>query len=287
METSERYLELAERASEIRRRIDVKLEQSRTEGFRGAGAFRTDKLKSAVRSLREASSVVGEMPPAPPTLRARGSSFFVQIVRRALFWYTPQILRFQQIAADVAKEQLDAVEAIQREIAKLQTSIDNLRSTLTSVDDEVSSIRRSNRITTPSDNGCQECLGQYLDLLNNSGQDKIHPVIYVGERHREWLQSLHQTGFVVHALSGPEGMGELPADSAAAITAFDVIAELAFPATVTFIADCARVVRPGGIVIVRTPNSETDDLLRLLVRRNFVSVDILPNGCGLIARRSE
>ena len=287
MEISERYVELAERTSEIRRRIEAKLEQPRTEGFRGAGAFRADKLRAAVRSLREASTLVGEIPPAPPTMRARGSAFLLQLVRRALFWYTPQILRFQQIAADVAKEQLDAVDAIQREIGKLQTSIDNLRSALTAVDDEVLFRRVPSRIAPRLEKTYENsaCFREYFEVLNKSGRP-IQPVVDVGYGNDEWLQSLHQNGFVVHSVRSPEELGKLPSNSAAAITALD-IAELIVTATVTFMADCTRVVRPGGLVILRTANSETDDLLRVLARQSFASLDVLPNGCGLIARRSE
>ena len=48
------------------------------------------QLEEAFRTLESASSRMGKVPPAPPTLRGRVGAFLVKIVHRALFLvYTP------------------------------------------------------------------------------------------------------------------------------------------------------------------------------------------------------
>jgi len=53
---------------------------------------------------------IGDMPPQPPTWRARIGAVFVRIVRRALFWYTQQIVTFQRLVSNAAREQVQACE---------------------------------------------------------------------------------------------------------------------------------------------------------------------------------
>lgn len=65
-------------------------------------------LEPAVRSLYLSMSLVGELPPQPPSFRGRLGSLLVKAVRRTLFWYTPQIRDFQAgvVAAFDAHERL-------------------------------------------------------------------------------------------------------------------------------------------------------------------------------------
>lgn len=67
-------------------------------------------VRLAIQEASRACSHTGVLPPVPATLRGRIGSWLVQAVQRALFWYTPQILRFQNAAVRALEEQLSAVE---------------------------------------------------------------------------------------------------------------------------------------------------------------------------------
>lgn len=77
-------------------------------------------LMENVRAVRATHAAVGGMPPAPSSLRARVGSWFVRVVRRALFWYTDEILAFH-------REATAAIEQIAREIVALRAGLDGLQ----------------------------------------------------------------------------------------------------------------------------------------------------------------
>jgi 2-polyprenyl-3-methyl-5-hydroxy-6-metoxy-1,4-benzoquinol methylase len=68
--------------------------------------------KRLSRSVEPSLPQIGDMPPQPPTFRARVGALLVSIVRRALFWYTGQIRAFQTIVAEAAREQALAFQDI-------------------------------------------------------------------------------------------------------------------------------------------------------------------------------
>ena len=69
-------------------------------------------LEKTGLALEHTSSLVGQLPPEPPTFRGRMGAFFVKIVHRALFWYTPQIVRFQTTVTLYFKELLAAMKTV-------------------------------------------------------------------------------------------------------------------------------------------------------------------------------
>jgi hypothetical protein len=95
----------------------------------------TEKL---ARSLDWGQPRVGDMPPQPPTLRARIGAAVVWFVRRSLFWYSGQIVAFQRLVTNAAEEQLRTFAELERKvngseqsIARLQASLDQLRQEVT------------------------------------------------------------------------------------------------------------------------------------------------------------
>lgn len=62
------------------------------------------RVEGALTTLEGARAVVGELPPQPPTLRGRLGSLLVKTVRRALFWYTPQVAAFQRATSESLRE---------------------------------------------------------------------------------------------------------------------------------------------------------------------------------------
>jgi SAM-dependent methyltransferase len=120
-------------APRVRRQIsDLIRQETGDRGLQAEPTFRISgetavkqnpALLDNVDAVRLTHSKVGEVPPSPPTLRARIGSWFVRMVRRALFWYTPQILEFQRSAAR-------AIEELTGEVIALRAGLDELAAQL-------------------------------------------------------------------------------------------------------------------------------------------------------------
>ena len=82
------------------------------------------------QQLRDEVARLGEMPPRPPTLRARLGVFPVWLVRRALFWYTEQLRELQTRVIRVADEQLEVTRRMLDAQADMQAEIDQLKKAL-------------------------------------------------------------------------------------------------------------------------------------------------------------
>ncbi len=117
----------------------------------------------------------------------------------------------------------------------------------------------------------------YLSVLDKAGvRDAASPVLDLGCGRGEWLGLLLQHGyaargvdlnedFVAHGqqlgldLVYAEAVGYLgsqPEGSCAAVTAFHLVEHLPPGRLVDLLAQIHRVLRPGGIVILETPNPE-------------------------------
>jgi hypothetical protein len=93
------------------------------------------RLQEANTALEAGHSRVGVLPHVPPTLRGRVGGFLVRVIRRALFWYTPQIISFHGIVvrsfkaltaaietvATTGQQSRMALEAVDRQVAELRT----------------------------------------------------------------------------------------------------------------------------------------------------------------------
>jgi len=69
-------------------------------------------FESAVHSLDASKSLAGELPAQPPSFRGWLGGVLVKIVRRMLFWYTPQIREFQAGAVAAFHAQLALLRAL-------------------------------------------------------------------------------------------------------------------------------------------------------------------------------
>jgi 2-polyprenyl-3-methyl-5-hydroxy-6-metoxy-1,4-benzoquinol methylase len=83
----------------------------------------TDAL---VAGVLDGSALVGEMPPEPPTVRAKIGRVLVGIVRRAVFWLSAQIRSFQAAVAASQKEQAHLLRAEAAEIVNLRQTMEAL-----------------------------------------------------------------------------------------------------------------------------------------------------------------
>src|SRR5260370_13282327 len=130
-------MNVQEKVREMRRRVEREAAQdpacragSVEQALEELGVFRSSCLR-----LSSISDSVGRMPASPNTRRARFGGFLIRIIQRALFWYTPQIVRFQNEVAhalgagcslfDMQRQQIDAQ---QHEIRILKGELLRIRS---------------------------------------------------------------------------------------------------------------------------------------------------------------
>ncbi len=139
------------------------------------------------------------------------------------------------------------------------------------------------------DVGCGR--GEFLEILTSQGF-KARGV----DVNRAMVELCSELGYDVEHSDGIAFLRSQPADSCAVISSFHVVEHLTMEQLFAFLAESLRVLRPGGILILETPNPEnlmvstrtfyTDPthrhplpsaLLRFLVEaKGFVATDVEP-----------
>jgi len=94
----------------------------------GSSALEQAGIESALAALHGSYALVGQLPPEPPTWRGRVGARAVKLVKRMLFWYTPQIVRFQYSALRAFEEQAKALELANQRIRTLEQEVRALQS---------------------------------------------------------------------------------------------------------------------------------------------------------------
>jgi len=87
-------------------------------------------LRMAYEHMYAVRNGIGRLPPRPNTRRARIGAVLVAVVQSMLFWYTPQILRFNnagtaamEAACLSSEKQLEAMQHLVREIDELRLEL--------------------------------------------------------------------------------------------------------------------------------------------------------------------
>jgi O-antigen chain-terminating methyltransferase len=122
----------------------------------------------------------------------------------------------------------------------------------------------------------QSRLRAYLPFLRPLLRQQAGRVVDLGCGRGEWLELLGAEGIAAHGVDQDQGMLQacrerglevtqgdalgylqaLPDASCAAVSAFHLVEHLPFETLQTLIAQALRVLRPGGLLILETPNPE-------------------------------
>jgi len=73
-----------------------------------------------IAQLRQASAAIGAMPPCPRTLRGRFGAILVSLVRRAMFWFLPQLEHMHALLISFCAQQ-------EADVSQLRRSLEDLR----------------------------------------------------------------------------------------------------------------------------------------------------------------
>lgn len=133
--------------------------------------------------------------------------------------------------------------------------------------------------------------GELLDLLQEAGTDAygLEPNPLLAERCRA-------RGLEVLEVDALEHLAKVADAALGAVTAIHVVEHLSFPSLVALLDEVRRALRPGGVVVIETPNADNlivsastfyldpthlrplpAELLRnLLIGRGFTDVQVMP-----------
>src|SRR5690242_9966169 len=117
MNLSAAYKDEQEFVKAIRNGIDAGWSDSTSDGFADDGAdSQMESLTRIVKSVGRNTAAVGRVPQGPPTMRGKIGGLLVKLVKRSLFWYTPQIIAFNDLVASTFQECVRTLQALRREV---------------------------------------------------------------------------------------------------------------------------------------------------------------------------
>ncbi len=283
---------------DIVRQIHADIE--RGESIRADSPASNSAAKRQLTALRNSYARVyavrhlaGTTPPSPDTLRGSLGKYLVRIVQRMLFWYTPQIHRFQDEATllldglfRMVELQLDQIDSLRAEVTALRRDSWPSRTDSPQVaggDSGVAGALPASFEYALQDHfrGSEQQtaikLQVWLEAINgmaNANQLKTGSWLDIGCGRGEWLQMVTKTGIRVTGIDPSSAViahcceANLPAEKAdalgwlercpdaslAVITAFHVVEHLPPEGLVKLVQLAARKLQPRGILAIETPN---------------------------------
>ena len=180
--------------------------------------------------------------------------------------------RWQQAADELAERQQEAVAALRSGLQQVQGRLAVPAGDPAALDEFY--VRLEDRFRGPFDD-IKERQKRYLPVveLARAGTRK-RPVVDLGCGRGEWLQILQERGLLARGidrnatvLAGCRRLGleveqadlfeylqSLPAKSVGAVTAFQVVEHLPCESIIRLLDETIRVLAPGGVAILETPN---------------------------------
>jgi ubiquinone/menaquinone biosynthesis C-methylase UbiE len=237
-------------------------------------------VQDAVATARSSYALVGQMPPQPPTLRGRTGAALVRVMRRLLFWYTPQVIRFHYAAVEALEAQARAIVHLGNKVTELERLLgehaqprnrdSDRRAGRLAQDPDALYLALENRFRGSREE-VKDRLRVYLPRILGAGDG---PLLDIGCGRGEWLELLREEGHEALGVDSNSAMIALcreraleasqadaleflrgrPDDSFGAITAFHLIEHLLLSELVELLDEILRVLKPGGVAIFETPN---------------------------------
>lgn len=99
------------------------------------------------------------------------------------------------------------------------------------------------------DLGCGR--GEWLEVLKSEGVGALGV-----DRNRVFIEQCRQRGLEVAEEDALVYLRALPAESLSAVTSFHLVEHLPFETLIKLLDECVRVLKPGGLLILETPNPE-------------------------------
>jgi len=110
-------------------------------------------------------------------------------------------------------------------------------------------LRDEGRQCAALDLGCGR--GEWLEVLQENGFDARGVDLDDG-----MLEACHQLGLPAEHGDALTALAALPGDSQAVVSGFHIVEHIPFESVQLLMADALRVLRPGGLLILETPNPE-------------------------------
>ncbi len=245
-------------------------------------------LRLAYENMYGLRNAVGQSPPSPGTWRARIGSLFVGAVQRMLFWYTPQILRFNnagtaamEAACITFESQLETMQQLLLEIDELRLELrlrppaspsaagPDLRQRDPALDVFEFELRQELRPAACLQAGLQSHLeallaitppppeGPWLDL--GCGDGTWLMLLQNGGRqgcgvdsNARAIEQCKRAGLPVEHRESLEYLRAAPSHSFAVVTAFHELERHPFPYVFESVRQAARVLKPGGFLLIES-----------------------------------
>lgn len=103
-----------------------------------AGSLSPDltQMRLQIEMLEQGARQLGQMPPTPPTFRARISRMLVQVVHRAVFWIWPPLQQEFDLTARTLQLQLVLHESLMDAVIETREMVERLHHRLDELSDE-------------------------------------------------------------------------------------------------------------------------------------------------------
>lgn len=229
------------------------------------------RLSAEVWTAREA---VGQLNPRNSGPLNRLAQAFKKVLQRSLSWYTRSLQAFHYHVARTLEEQGTAINSVERSLRQLQDEILKLQNEIPAI--EQSHQRSKDEFLQESlrttELAIQEQLAPYVELFRG-----LSPVVDIGCGRGEFLALLKDHGIAAYGVDSDhaacevarrklltivdgdlfEHLRQLPERSLGGVFSARVIEYLPVHLQMGLISLCSRKIKPGGLVVIETTNSES------------------------------
>jgi hypothetical protein len=150
------------------------------------------QLQESLGHLYFCRTLLGSLPPQPPTARGRVGAALVKAMRRMLFWFVPQVDAICAASIEMAERQIEALDALAGAITRTQSLVERTQH-------EIQSLR--NQSAQPVTTAPDWATGSAKPLLSGDPQirelQELRSAITDQQARAEallWLESVKNRG---------------------------------------------------------------------------------------------